>query len=89
VLAIFISWATSQRWLGLMFRRAGVLTTPETATPPIAKRGKALSKALARAGEMTSIVCWHTPIELRALHSWLPATPGSGQITADRASSRN
>ena len=49
ILAIPISWLTSQRWLGLVFRRAGVLVTPEeTATPPVAKRGKALSKALAR-----------------------------------------
>ena len=52
MLAILISWATSQRWLGLVFRRAGVLTTPEeTTTPPVAKRARALSKALARAGE--------------------------------------
>lgn len=91
VLAILISWATSQRWLGLMFRRAGVLTTPEeTTTPPIAKRGKALSKALARAAEddVNGLLALHADPELRALHeSWLPTRRPRqrGQISADRA----
>ncbi|BDV35270.1 glucans biosynthesis glucosyltransferase MdoH [Methylocystis iwaonis] len=91
ILAIPISWLTSQRWLGLVFRRAGVLVTPEeTTTPPIAKRGKALSKALARGeeDEVNAIVAIHSDPELRALHeAWLPTRKPRqrGAITADRA----
>ncbi|WP_457797359.1 glucans biosynthesis glucosyltransferase MdoH [Methylocystis sp. S23] len=91
ILAIPISWLTSQRWLGLVFRRAGVLVTPEeTTTPPIAKRGKALSKALARADEdeINGIVAIHADPELRALHeAWLPTRKPRqrGVITSDRA----
>lgn len=91
ILAIPISWLTSQRWLGLVFRRAGVLVTPEeTTTPPIAKRGKALSKALARSeeDEVNAIVAIHSDPELRALHeAWLPTRKPRqrGAITADRA----
>jgi membrane glycosyltransferase len=91
ILAIPISWLTSQRWLGLVFRRAGVLVTPEeTATPPIAKRGKALSKALARAEEddVNGLLAVHGSPELRTLHEdWLPARKPRqrGVISADRA----
>ncbi|MCX7898619.1 MAG: glucans biosynthesis glucosyltransferase MdoH [Methylocystis sp.] len=91
ILSIPISWLTSQRWLGLVLRRAGVLVTPEeTTTPPIAKRAKALSKALARTGEdeVNGLVAIHADPELRALHeAWLPARKArqKGQITADRA----
>ncbi|KAF2989457.1 glucans biosynthesis glucosyltransferase MdoH [Methylocystis sp. MJC1] len=91
ILAIPISWLTSQRWLGLVFRRAGVLVTPEeTTTPPIAKRGKALSKALARGedDEVNAIVAIHADPELRTLHeAWLPTRKPRqrGVITADRA----
>jgi membrane glycosyltransferase len=91
ILAIPISWLTSQRWLGLVFRRAGVLVTPEeTTTPPIAKRGKALSKALGRAeeDEVNGLTALHADPELRALHeAWLPTRKPRqrGAITADRA----
>lgn len=91
ILAIPISWLTSQRWLGLVFRRAGVLATPEeTTTPPVAKRGKALSRALARAGEdeVNGLVAIHDDHELRELHeAWLPVRKPRqrGAITADRA----
>lgn len=91
ILAIPISWLTSQRWLGLVFRRAGVLVTPEeTTTPPIAKRGKALSKALARAAEdeVNGLLAVHGSPELRTLHEdWLPARKPRqrGVISADRA----
>jgi membrane glycosyltransferase len=91
ILAIFISWLTSQRWLGLAFRRAGVLVTPEeTATPPIARRGRALHRLLARSGqdEVNGLLAVHADPELRALHeSWLPARPPRqrGVIATDRA----
>jgi membrane glycosyltransferase len=91
ILAIPISWLTSQRWLGLVFRRAGLLATPEeTTTPPVAKRARALSKVLARAGEdeTNGLLAIHGDPELRELHEeWLPARRPRqrGQITADRA----
>jgi membrane glycosyltransferase len=91
ILAIPISWLTSQRWLGLVLRRAGVLVTPEeTTTPPIAKRGKALSKALGRSDEdeVNGLLAIHADPELRALHeAWLPARKPRqrGAVTADRA----
>ncbi|HMK90798.1 MAG TPA: glucans biosynthesis glucosyltransferase MdoH [Methylocystis sp.] len=91
ILAIFISWATAQRWLGLMFRRAGVLATPEETSPPaVARRAKALSRTLARAGEdeANGLEAIHADPELRRLHeNWLPERRlrQRGQITADRA----
>jgi membrane glycosyltransferase len=91
ILAIPISWLTSQRWLGLAFRRAGVLATPEeTTTPPVAKRARTLSKLLARADEdeVNGLLAIHGDPELRELHeAWLPARRPRqrGQITADRA----
>lgn len=91
ILAIPLSWLTSQRWLGLVFRRAGVLTTPEeTTTPSIAKRGKALSKSLARAeeDEVNGVLAIHADPELRDAHeSWLPIRKPRqrGVISADRA----
>jgi len=91
ILAIGISWATSQRWLGLVFRRAGVLVTPEESiTPSVAKRGRALYKVLARAGEDegNGLMALHNDPQLRALHeAWLPTRKSRqrGQITADRA----
>jgi membrane glycosyltransferase len=91
ILAIVISWATAQRWLGLMFRRAGVLATPEeTSPPPVARRAKALSKTLARAGEddVNGLAAIHADSELRELHeAWLPERKPRqrGVVTADRA----
>jgi membrane glycosyltransferase len=91
ILAIGISWATSQRWLGLVFRRAGVLVTPEeTITPPIARRGRALTKLLGRAKEddVNGLLALHDDPELRDFHEkWLPTRKPRqrGQITADRA----
>ncbi|HYA80119.1 MAG TPA: glucans biosynthesis glucosyltransferase MdoH [Methylocystis sp.] len=91
LLAIVISWATAQRWLGLMFRRAGVLATPEeTSAPFVARRAKALSKTLARTGDddQNGVEAIHADPELRELHEeWLPERKPRprGQTTADRA----
>ena len=91
ILAIPLSWLTSQRWLGLVLRRAGILVTPEeTTTPPIAKRGKALSKALRRVDEddVNGLIAIHADTELRAAHeAWLPVRRPRqrGVISADRA----
>jgi membrane glycosyltransferase len=91
ILAIFISWATAQRWLGLMFRRAGVLVTPEETSPPsVARRAKALSRSLARTGgdDTNGLEAVHANPELREFHeAWLPERKPRkrGQVTADRA----
>jgi membrane glycosyltransferase len=91
ILAIGISWVTGQRWLGLAFRRAGVLVTPEETTAPrIARRGRHLSRVFARAKEddANGLLAIHEDQQLRTLHeSWLPARKPRqrGQITADRA----
>ena len=91
ILSIPISYLTGQRWLGLVFRRAGVLNTPEeTTTPPVAKRGRALYKGLQRSGEdeANGLQAIHDDPQLRELHErWLPARKPRqrGQISADRA----
>ncbi|ARN83558.1 glucan biosynthesis glucosyltransferase H [Methylocystis bryophila] len=91
ILSIPISYLTGQRWLGLVFRRAGVLGTPEeTTTPPVAKRGKALYKGLQRLGEdeANGLQAIHDDPQLRELHErWLPSRRPRqrGVISADRA----
>jgi membrane glycosyltransferase len=51
VLAIPLSWASGQLWIGVALRRAGLLTTPEeTSPPPIVQRANALTLDLARNG---------------------------------------
>ena len=91
ILSIPISYLTGQRWLGLVFRRAGVLNTPEeTTTPPVAKRGRALYKGLQRSGEdeANGLQAIHDDPQLRELHErWLPARKPRqrGVISADRA----
>ncbi len=86
ILAIPISWLTSQRWLGLVFRRAGLLATPEeTTTPPVAKRARALSKVLARAGEdeMNGLLAIHGDPELRELHEAVVARAQTASARPD------
>ena len=91
ILSIPISSLTGQRWLGLVFRRAGVLNTPEETTPPpVAKRARALYKSLQRSGEdeASGLQAIHDDPQLRELHErWLPARKPRqrGQISADRA----
>src|SRR5260221_12749669 len=49
VLAVFLSWASGQRSIGLALRRVGLLVTPEeAAVPPIATRANELQHELAR-----------------------------------------
>jgi membrane glycosyltransferase len=51
VLAIPLSWASGQRWIGVGLRRLGLLVTPEeVATPPIIARANALAQELALTG---------------------------------------
>ncbi|HYC24554.1 MAG TPA: hypothetical protein VEC58_00835, partial [Roseiarcus sp.] len=51
ILAIPISWASGQLWIGVALRRAGLLATPEETSPPaIVQRANALTLDLARNG---------------------------------------
>jgi membrane glycosyltransferase len=51
ILAIPLSWASGQLWIGVALRRLGLLTTPEeTSPPPIVLRSNRLSEALAISG---------------------------------------
>jgi membrane glycosyltransferase len=51
ILAIPLSWASGQLWIGVALRRLGLLTTPEESSPPaIVLRSNALSVELARTG---------------------------------------
>jgi membrane glycosyltransferase len=52
ILAIPLSWASGQLWIGRALRRVGLLTTPEeTRTPAIITRANALAVELARSGQ--------------------------------------
>jgi membrane glycosyltransferase len=51
ILAIFLSWASGQRSIGVALKKVGLLVTPEEHDPPpIAARANALSQALATEG---------------------------------------
>jgi membrane glycosyltransferase len=91
VLAIFLSWASGQRSIGLALRRLGLLVTPEeTAPPPIASRSNGLAAALAAEGrdEGDALRIVHADPDFRATHEvFLP--PASrrrkGEVTPERA----
>ena len=51
ILAIPLSWASGQLWIGVALRRVGLLATPEETSPPsIVQRSNALSIEFARTG---------------------------------------
>jgi membrane glycosyltransferase len=51
ILAIPLSWASGQLWIGVALRRLGLLTTPEETSPPaIVQRSNGLSVELAVTG---------------------------------------
>ena len=91
VLAIFLSWASGQRSIGLALRRVGLLTTPEeTAPPTIASRSNGLAEALAAEGrdEGDALKIVHSDAQFRATHeTFLPAAPRrrKGEMTPERA----
>jgi membrane glycosyltransferase len=91
VLAIFLSWASGQRSIGLALRRIGLLATPEeTAPPPIASRSNGLAEALAAEGrdEGDGLKIVHADPDFRASHeAFLPAAPRrrKGEVTPERA----
>jgi membrane glycosyltransferase len=91
ILAIAISWASGQLFIGLALKRAGLLLTPEESAPPdIAIRANALASQLAADGhdESDGIRAIHTDQTLRACHDlFLPpvAPRRRGQIEPERA----
>jgi membrane glycosyltransferase len=91
ILAIAISWASGQLFIGLALKRAGLLLTPEESVPPdIATRANALASQLAADGhdESDGIRAIHTDQTLRACHDlFLPpvAPRRRGQIEPERA----
>jgi membrane glycosyltransferase len=91
ILAILISWASGQLWIGLTLRRAGLLLTPEEAEPPhVVRRANALQLELAQKGqdEIDSLRVIHDDADFRAAHDlFLPhaVRHQRGEIEADRA----
>ena len=76
ILAIGISWASGQLWIGLALRRLGILVTPEETSPPtIAIRASEFQDELSSrsASEPDSLRAIHGDPELRTIHeSMLP-----------------
>ena len=91
ILAIAISWASGQLFIGLSLKRAGLLLTPEESSPPaIATRANALASQLAADGkdESDGIRAIHEDAMLRERHDlFLPPAPPRrrGQVDPDRA----
>lgn len=91
ILAILLSWASGQLWIGLALKRAGLLLTPEETTPPpIALRSNALASQLAAEGkdESDGIRAIHEDENLRKYHDrFLPPSVRRrrGDLDADRA----
>ena len=91
ILAIFLSWASGQLFIGLGLRRLGLLRTPEeTTVPPIAARANALARELDTSGfdGADGLAALHADAKLRDAHeAFLPtAQPRPrGQIEIDHA----
>jgi len=91
VLAIPLSWASGQLWLGLGLKRIGLLRTPEETSPPeVVQRANALSEQLAQSGhdDEDALLAIHGDRELRAVHeSFLPEKPRHrlGDVEVDAA----
>jgi membrane glycosyltransferase len=91
VLAIPLSWASGQLWLGIGLKRIGLLRTPEETSPPeVVERANALSDELARTGHdhEDALLAIHGDPELRAIHeAFLPEKPRHrlGDVDVDEA----
>ncbi len=91
VLAIFLSWSTGLLNVGLAFRRAGLLVTPEERMrPPIVTRANELAEKLAgeAAQEPEGLAALYDDRKLAALHlAWLPegGRRRTGEMTAEWA----
>ncbi len=91
ILAIFISWASGQLWIGLALRRLGLLLTPEESDPPhVIKRANAIQEEMSVEGldEVNCLRAIHENAEFRAAHDEFlphPARRHRGEIDPDRA----
>jgi membrane glycosyltransferase len=91
ILAIPLSWASGQMWIGVGLRRLGLLTTPEESeVPTIIRRANALSAELALDGAddedaLKAIVT--DPVLRQAHESFLPEAGRRrrGEIDVDEA----
>jgi membrane glycosyltransferase len=79
ILAIPLSWASGQLWIGVALRRLGLLTTPEESSPPpIVQRANSLTLDLARNGHdgEDGIRALHSDAAFREEHDvLLPQAP--------------
>jgi membrane glycosyltransferase len=91
ILAIPLSWASGQLWIGVLLRRFGLLTTPEETSPPaIVLRANELSIELARTGHDgdDGLRAIHDDPAFRAMHElFLPtaARRRRGEIDVEEA----
>jgi membrane glycosyltransferase len=91
ILAIFLSWSTGLLNVGLAFRRAGLLLTPEEQSkPPLVARANDLAQKLAseEAQEPSGLSALYGDPKFWALHlAWLPRGPArkGGDISAEWA----
>jgi membrane glycosyltransferase len=90
ILAVPISFISGQLWLGLALKRAGLLLTPEEATPPpVVLRANALMKELDCADHaVDSIRTVHADAAFRAQHElFIPVKERRrrGEIDPERA----
>ncbi len=91
ILAIFLSWSTGLLNVGLAFRRAGLLLTPEEQSkPPLVARANDLARELAseEAEGPEGLSALYGDPKFWALHlAWAPREPGrkGGDIPADWA----
>ncbi|MBE7220544.1 MAG: glucans biosynthesis glucosyltransferase MdoH, partial [Caulobacteraceae bacterium] len=91
ILAIVLSWASGQLFIGLGLKRLGLLRTPEeTTVPPIAARANALARELDGSGfdGADGLVALHADPHLRDAHeAFLPTVQPRprGQIEVDHA----
>jgi len=91
VLAIPLSWASGQLWIGVALRKLGLLTTPEEASPPpIVNRFNKLADDLAMTGadDEDGLRAIHSSPAFRAQHELILPTASRrrrGEIDIDVA----
>ncbi|MBV8567893.1 MAG: glucans biosynthesis glucosyltransferase MdoH [Methylobacteriaceae bacterium] len=91
VLAVFLSWASGQKSIGLALKWMGFLVTPEESSPPpIAVRAEALTRQLEQFGfdEADPLLAIYRDPALRAAHEAMLPTARRrrrGNIKVDRA----
>ena len=91
ILAIGLSWASGQLWIGLALRRMGLLLTPEESQPPeVMQKANALQNEMAMEGHdgLDCLRKLHSDAAFREAHvSFLPVAGRRhrGEIDTDHA----